>query len=62
VQPMHLKVVTLTQTTSLTQMVQQEKSPVSLETLAIINQIESNMTLRSGERVKTVTGLNPGTQ
>ncbi len=62
VQPMHLKVVTLTQTTSLAQMAQQEDSPVSIETLAIINQIESNMTLRSGERVKTITGVNPGTQ
>lgn len=58
VQPMHLKIVTLTKTTSLAQMIQQEKSPVSIETLAIINQVESNTTLKSGERVKTVTGVN----
>ncbi len=62
VQPMHLKIVTLTQTTSLAQMIQQEKSPVSIETLAIINQVESNTTLKSGERVKTVTGVNAAGQ
>ncbi len=56
VQPMKLKIVSVGKTMTLAQLATQEKSPVPLKTLAIINQTEENATFRSGDRVKMVVG------
>jgi len=56
VQPMHLKIVTVRQPSTLGQLAKQEGSPVQLETLAIINQTEVNASFKVGDRVKMVIG------
>jgi len=55
-QPMHLKIITLTKSSTLEQLATQEHSPVSLETLAIINQTQATAGFKSGDRVKMVIG------
>jgi predicted Zn-dependent protease len=55
-QPMRLAVLTVSQRVSLDQLARQESSPVTLETLALINQIESNAQFNAGDRVKIVKG------
>jgi predicted Zn-dependent protease len=55
-QPMHIKIMTVTKSSTLGQMATQEHSPAQLETLAIINQIQATTGLRIGDRVKMVIG------
>ena len=62
VQPMHLKIVTVKQSSTLGQLAKQEGSPVQLETLAIINQTEANAGFKVGDRVKMVIGVMLGTE
>ena len=62
VQPMHLKIVTVKQPSTLGQLAKQEGSPVQLETLAIINQTEANAGFKVGDRVKMVIGVMLGTE
>jgi len=56
VQPMHLKIVTVRNTSTLGELANQEGSPVQVETLAIINQTDQNAGIRAGERIKMVIG------
>jgi predicted Zn-dependent protease len=55
-QPMRLAIITVSQRVSLEQLARQERSPVLLETLAIINQTEANAQFNAGDRVKIVNG------
>ncbi|MBI5868142.1 MAG: M48 family metalloprotease [candidate division Zixibacteria bacterium] len=55
-QPMRLAIINVSQRVSLEQLAQQERSPVLLETLAIINQTEANARFNAGDRVKIVRG------
>ncbi len=61
-QPMHLKIITLDRSASLAQLATQASSPLTLETLAIINQTEANNEFRSGDRVKLVIGEKFGAE
>jgi predicted Zn-dependent protease len=61
-QPMRLKVLTITQRVSLEQLAQQEKTPVPLEILAIINQTDMSAQFNAGDRVKVVIGEMPASQ
>jgi predicted Zn-dependent protease len=56
VQPMHLRIVTVRQPSTLGQLAKKEGSPVQIETLAIINQTEVNASFKVGDRVKMVIG------
>lgn len=56
VQPQHLKLVTINRNMSLTEFNRQYPSGASLEVLALINQVESNGQLRTGQQVKRVVG------
>ena len=62
VQPMLVKIITVSQQVSLENLAKQQRSPVQLETLAIINQAEANASFKAGDRVKMVTGEKFGTQ
>jgi predicted Zn-dependent protease len=53
---MHLKIITVKKPSTLGELAKQQGSPVQLETLAIINQIEANAGLKVGERIKMVIG------
>ncbi len=53
-QPMRLKIITVGNSLTLEELVKREGSPVQLETMAIINQINANTVLKVGERVKMV--------
>lgn len=55
-QPMRLEIVTVTQRVSLEQLARQERSPVLLELLALINQTTTSAQFNVGDRVKMVTG------
>jgi predicted Zn-dependent protease len=55
-QPMHLKIITVRKSSTLAELAKQENSPVQIETLAIINQTESNASFKVGDRVKIVIG------
>jgi predicted Zn-dependent protease len=55
-QPMRLAILTINQRVSLDQLARQENSSVALETLALINQIETNADFNAGDRVKMVHG------
>jgi predicted Zn-dependent protease len=55
-QPMHLKIITVRKSSTLGELASQEGSPVQLETLAIINQTETNAGFMVGDRVKIVIG------
>lgn len=55
-QPMRLAVLTVSQRVSLAQLARQENSPVLLETLALINQTDTNAQFNAGDRVKMVIG------
>jgi predicted Zn-dependent protease len=59
VQPMRLKIITLTQPMTLEQFNQKYPSSVSLETVALINQIELITKLPSGRQMKQVVGEKP---
>jgi len=61
-QPMHLKIITVRKSSTLGELAKQEGSPVQLETLAIINQIETNAGFKIGDRVKMVIGEKLGTE
>jgi len=56
VQPQRLKLVMLTRAMSFQQFYQQHPMPVSIETAALINQVELNTVLRAGQQVKQVVG------
>lgn len=56
VQPMHLKITTLAKSTTLSDLAKQMNSPVTLNTLAIINQTSESASFKAGDRVKIVTG------
>ncbi|KAA0229914.1 peptidase M48 [candidate division KSB1 bacterium] len=56
VQPQRLKIVTINRNMSLTEFNRQYPSGAALEVLALINQVESNGQLRSGQQVKRVVG------
>jgi predicted Zn-dependent protease len=56
VQPMRLQVVTLDRAMNLEQFNQRYPSPITVETLAIMNQIDPGATLPSGTLVKRVVG------
>ena len=56
VQPMHLKILTLKDPSTLRELAKQGASSVQIETLAIINQTSESATFRAGDRVKVVVG------
>lgn len=56
VQPMRLKVVTLDRPMTIEQFAQQYGSPVSVETLALINRVDKGTQMRAGQKVKRVVG------
>ncbi len=56
VHPMRLTILTVSQRVSLEQLARQERSPVLLELLAILNQTETSAQFNSGDRVKIVVG------
>jgi predicted Zn-dependent protease len=55
-QPTHLKIITVTKSSTLAELAAQEHSPVQLETLAIINQATASVGFKGGDRVKMVIG------
>ncbi|MEX1275282.1 MAG: M48 family metalloprotease [Bacteroidota bacterium] len=55
-QPQRLKIVTIAKAMSLTEFHRQYPSGVSLEVLALVNQVEQNGQLRAGQQVKRVVG------
>jgi len=55
-QPMRLSILTVSQRVSLEQLARQERSPILLETLALINQVETDAQYNAGDRVKLVIG------
>jgi len=57
VQPLHLKILTVTAPSTLAALAQQHASPVPLSTLAIINQIEETASVKTGDRIKMVMGV-----
>jgi predicted Zn-dependent protease len=59
IQPMKLKIITASGRTTLAGLATQSGSPVTLQTLAIINQTTENATIAKGERVKMVVGTKP---
>jgi len=56
VQPLHLKIITASNPSTLAELARQHNSPVPLETLAIINQIAENASVKTGDRIKMVEG------
>ena len=62
VQPMHLKVVTVKNASTLAELAKREGSPESLETLAIINQTAATAGVKVGDRIKMVIGEKLGTE
>lgn len=56
VQPQHLDILVLDRRTTIAEMAQQRPSPVSAETLALINQVEVQTPLEPGRLVKWVVG------
>ena len=56
VQPQHLKLVTIARNLSLEEFNRQYPSGVSVEVLALINQVERNAQLSAGQQVKRVVG------
>ncbi len=56
VQPVHLKVITVGNSSTLAELARQEGSSVDLGLLAIINQVPENASFKAGDRVKMVTG------
>jgi predicted Zn-dependent protease len=55
-QPMHLKIVTVRNSSTLGELAKQVGSPVQLETLAVINQTQANASFKDGDRIKMVIG------
>jgi predicted Zn-dependent protease len=55
-QPQRVSIVTISQRTTIDALVQQRSSPISAETLALINQIERQTPLEPGRLVKWVVG------
>jgi predicted Zn-dependent protease len=56
VQPQHVTLITLNQRTTIAELARQRPSPVSVATLALINQVDGNTPLESGRIVKWVVG------
>jgi predicted Zn-dependent protease len=56
VQPQHVDVLVLDRRTTIAELAQQRPSPASVETLALINQVEPNTQLEPGRLVKWVVG------
>ena len=56
VQPQHVDVLTLDRRTTIAELARQRPSPVPVETLALINQVEPNTQLEPGRLVKWVVG------
>ena len=59
---MLVKIITVSQRVSLEELAKQQRSPVQLETLAIINQAEANTSFKAGDRVKMVIGEKFGAE
>jgi predicted Zn-dependent protease len=59
VQPMRLEVVEVTRPMTLAEFVAQRSSPVSVETVALLNQIEPGTQLNRGQLMKRVIGQTP---
>jgi len=62
VQPMRVKIITVRAPSTLGELAKREACPLQLETLAIINQTETNASFRVGDRVKMVIGEQRGTE
>jgi predicted Zn-dependent protease len=60
VQPMRIKLVRLEKQMTLVQFNQKFPSPVSVETLGIINQIDANQPIPAGQTIKRVVGEKAG--
>jgi predicted Zn-dependent protease len=56
VQPMRIRIVTLDQDMTLADFGERYPSPIPLKTLAIINQVDTDSVLRTGQLVKRVVG------
>jgi len=59
-QPMHVKMITVKNQSTLAELAKLEVSPVTLETLAIINQTATSASFKVGDRVKMVIGEKIG--
>jgi predicted Zn-dependent protease len=55
-QPQRVTIVPISQRTTIDALVQQRSSPISAETLALINQVERQTPLEAGRLVKWVVG------
>jgi predicted Zn-dependent protease len=55
-QPQHVTLITLDRRTTIAQLAQQRPAPVSVATLALINQVDQNAQLEPGRIVKWVVG------
>ncbi len=62
VQPQRLKILTVKTESTLGVLAKQAGSSASLETLAIINQTQTDAVFKAGDRVKMVIGESPGTE
>ena len=56
VQPQHVNLITLDRRTTIAELARQRPAPVSVATLALINQVEENTQLEPGRIVKWVVG------
>ncbi|MGB5139753.1 MAG: M48 family metalloprotease, partial [Candidatus Zixiibacteriota bacterium] len=56
VQPWKLKIVTLTEPMTLDEFAKQHPTPISIETLALINRTDTNTRFIKGNKLKTVVG------
>jgi predicted Zn-dependent protease len=56
VQPQRLKIITASQNSSIQQLIQQHNIPVPAETIALINQMEVNAQVQTGQKIKIVEG------
>jgi len=61
-QPMHLKMITVEGSVTLAELARLQNSHVQLETLSIINQVQSNAVFKAGDRIKMVIGEKFGTE
>ena len=60
VEPLRLRIVTLTEATSLSTWIQQNPQPVELEVLARYNRVTPAEVLPAGTRIKTAVGTPVG--
>lgn len=59
VQPMRIDIVAVTSSMTLADLVARRSSPVPVETVALLNQMEPSTQLSRGQRVKLVVGQSP---